>query len=234
MDIDHPDLSGQIIAKKNFATPVSADFVEDIHGTTVAGVIAAHANNNAGIVGIAPDSELIALKACWPRSKGNIEAICNSFTLALAINTAMKMKVDILNLSLSGPEDPLLKALINRAIERGIVVVAAEPDDPESKHRFPASMDNVIAVRSREFSHAKTESSGRTIVAPGEQVLTTIPTGTYDYISGSSLAAAHVTAVIALLLELYPDLSANKLYGFLHTENGENLYQALKYRGVYF
>ena len=131
-------------------TEVSSGFSGDKHGTAIAGVIAARANNGMGIVGIAPGAKLIALKACWPTPSGSIEAVCNSFTLALAINTAIKMGVDILNLSLTGPEDPLISKLLKIATGRGIVVVAADPGTSSpTAHRFPALMEDVIAVQTR-------------------------------------------------------------------------------------
>lgn len=107
VDATHPDLDGQIRQSKDFVAQKSSDSFSDNHGTAIAGVIVAKANNGQGIVGIAPDSHVIALKACWGIKAGSLEATCNSFTLALAINAAIEMKVDILNLSLTGPHDPL-------------------------------------------------------------------------------------------------------------------------------
>ncbi|MEK7779053.1 MAG: S8 family serine peptidase, partial [Pseudomonadota bacterium] len=84
VDAKHPDLEGQIQVRKDFVTQKSTDLAADIHGTAVAGVIAAKANNGEGIVGIAPDSRITSLKACWQLKPGNMDAICNTFTLALA------------------------------------------------------------------------------------------------------------------------------------------------------
>ena len=206
IDLDHPDLDGQILKNKNFAAEISASFSDDKHGTAIAGVIAARANNGRGIVGIAPDSKLIALKACWPTETASIKAICNSFTLALAINTAIELGVDILNMSLTGPSDPLLRRLIETAGRRGIIVVAADPGISSSMHRFPASMKSVIAVQTQGQNLDQTGSFDL-FTAPGTDILTTQPHGTYDFVSGSSLATAHVSGIIALFLEMAPDLS---------------------------
>ncbi|MGZ8190175.1 MAG: S8 family peptidase [Methylococcaceae bacterium] len=209
VDINHSDLLGQISQNENFAADVSSSFALDMHGTAVAGIMVARKDNDTGIIGVAPDAKLIALKACWPDRPDSIEAICNSFTLALAVNTAIKSGANILNMSLAGPQDPILEILLNKAIEKGIIVVAADPGS-ESKERFPASLNNVIPVQTAQQTGAQLSIS-EVISAPGLNILTTMPHGTYDFISGSSLAAAQVSGIVALLLELKPDLKASEI-----------------------
>ena len=65
VDFDHPDLKGRVVARRNFVDADERQFQRDKHGTEVSGVIAAVADNGIGIVGIAPDARVIALKACW-------------------------------------------------------------------------------------------------------------------------------------------------------------------------
>ncbi len=207
VDLDHPDLAGQISSNQNFAKDISDSFSTDKHGTAVAGVMVAKMDNSKGIIGVAPNAKLVALKACWPDKADAIEAVCNSFTLALAINTAIKEKVNILNMSLTGPEDPLLTLLLNKALEKGIIVVAADTGD-NSSINFPASLKGVISVQSIKTTASNPNSLNGSISAPSEKILTTLPHGTYDFISGSSIAAAEISGVIALLLELKPDLTA--------------------------
>jgi len=204
VEYNHPDLAGQISPDENFTGETSKEVSGDLHGTAVAGVIAAKANNGIGIVGVAPDAEVVAIKACWARNGDMLPSSCNTFTLALAINRAIKIGADILNLSLSGPPDPLVGLLIKAAIAKGIIVIAADPVQRSIDMRFPASMDRVIAA------HMATDQSilKNSIPAPGVDVLTTVPKSTYDFISGCSLAAAHITGIVALLLELNPDLSS--------------------------
>jgi Subtilase family len=208
-DFNHPDLKGQIAEHQDFVDDDPATFVNDIHGTAVAGVIAALADNGQGIVGIAPDAKLMALKACWPEKSASLEAVCDSLTLAKALDAAVRLKPAILNLSLTGPFDSLLARLINKAIEQRIIIVAADPEQTDLTSGFPASMENVVPVRlAHEQRSTKPATRPTWIVAPGSEVLTTFPQGTYNFISGSSFAAAHVSGVIALLLELQPNLSA--------------------------
>lgn len=227
VDTKHPDLEGQIQQIKNFVTQKSSDFFSDLHGTAIAGVIVAKANNGQGIVGIAPDSQVIALKACWGEKAGGLEAICNSFTLALAINTAIEMKADILNLSLTGPYDPLLSRLIEKAMQRGIIIIASQPDSGDEKSGFPAREPGVIGVRSSgsKVTQALSGNLILTISAPGEEILTTLPKGAYDFVSGSSLAAAHVSGLAALLLQLKHSLTKQELFKLLAKANEPTFYK---------
>jgi subtilisin family serine protease len=211
VDFDHPDLAGQISKNQNFAEEISESFKTDIHGTAVAGVMVAKKDNAKGIMGVAPNAKIFALKACWPDKKDDIEAVCNSFTLAFAVNTAIKAGVDILNMSLTGPEDPILALLLKEAMAKGIIVVAADTGSGNASENFPASLKDVISVNSIN----KQNSSANNIAAPGDKILTTLPHGTYDFISGSSIAAAEISGVIALLLELKPNLSLAEAHTIL-------------------
>ena len=148
VDLTHPDLIDQIKQNENFAYRISPDFSNDKHGTAVAGIMVARKDNGTGIIGIAPDAKLIALKACWPHQTDSIEAVCNSFTLALAVNTAIKTGAKILNMSLTGPQDAFLELLLNKAIEKGIIVIAADTGLAKKDENFPASLKDVISVQS--------------------------------------------------------------------------------------
>ncbi|NOX42635.1 MAG: S8 family serine peptidase [Gammaproteobacteria bacterium] len=210
VDIDHLDLRGRIIKNKNFVSANESH--RDIHGTAIAGVIAAVAGNQEGIIGIAPDVNIMALKACWQKKQGNVEAVCSSFTLAKAINFALKEKAHVINMSLSGPEDPLLTRLIQRALDLGVVVVAAK-NDKNPEYTFPVSVPGVIGVSEDKLDPAKRDTI---IPAPGKDILTTVPRDSYDFLSGNSLAAAHVTGVVSLLLEQRPQLSQHRIQQLLH------------------
>lgn len=217
VDFNHPALQGQIVTRRDFVADDPASFVNDIHGTAVAGVMAATADSGNGIVGVAPDSKLIALKACWPEAPASPEAVCDTLTLAKALDAAVQLKPAVLNLSLTGPYDPLLARLIVQAIARGLIVVAADPEQLDTDTGFPASMEQVIAVRlDREpRSRAAPAAGDHWLLAPGSKVLTTFPHGAYNFISGSSFAAAQVSGVVALLLEVQPDLSTDRVVKLL-------------------
>ena len=218
VDLTHPDLIDQITQNENFAYRISPDFSNDKHGTAVAGIMVAKKDNGTGIIGIAPDAKLIALKACWPHQTDSIEAVCNSFTLALAVNTAIKSGAKILNMSLTGPQNAFLELLLNKAIEKGMIVIAADTGLDKEDDNFPATLKDVISVQSlRQPDPADPITQEQTITAPGEKILTTLPHGTYDFISGSSIAAAEVSGIVALLLELKPALTFAEVRSILQT-----------------
>jgi subtilisin family serine protease len=198
-DTQHEDLKGRVRRVEDFAGDASSN--DRNHGTAVTSVIAARTNNALGIVGVAPEAKLELYVACWSQEDFDT-AVCDSFTLAQALDTLLGNPPDVLNLSLAGPEDGLVRRLLLEAHRRGVIVVAAEPGVTDGKQVFPASMEEVIAVGS---SGAGVGERGKSIFAPGEQILVAVPDDNYDFRSGSSLAAAHVSGVIALLLSITPD-----------------------------
>ena len=202
IDSEHPDLKGRVVARRNFVDNDMRGFERDLHGTQVAGVIAALANNREGIVGIAPRAQLLAFKACW-HSAGVSGARCNSFSLAQALVAADESGVDIVNLSLTGPADPLLTQLVTRGLVHGTIFVGSVPPDGR-RDGFPVGIAGVIAAD----SSAPAARPASVLYAPGNNVLTLAPGGQYDFASGSSLAAAHVTGVLALMRARRPDASA--------------------------
>jgi subtilisin family serine protease len=218
--MEHPDLHGQIVNHSNFVDGGEQTFGQDIHGTAVAGVIAARAGNGIGIFGTAPEADIVALKACWqldPR-----QALCSSWSLQRAVDFANESGVKLLNLSLAGPPDELLERLLITAEERGITVVAAAlQGEGVAAPGFPASMATVIAVldsdRQGQVRGAIERMPTQLLAAPGREIITTVPPQAYNFISGSSLAAAHVTGIAALLLEREPGLSPAHVRAILGT-----------------
>jgi hypothetical protein len=203
VDTSHPDLVGRIRIARNFVDKDPAQFTQDRHGTAVAGIIAAVGNNGQGIVGVAPRVGLIALKACWQLDHGSVgSAACNSFTLALAMSAAIEARVDVINLSLVGPSDPLLAQLVARATSLGIIVVGAVPSNGRMDG-FPAGVSGVLPVDMAE----QASSADTALRAPGREVLTLTPQGRYDFETGSSLAVAGVSGIVALMRARDPQLS---------------------------
>jgi len=219
VDTSHPDLRNRIVKTATFVQGGERTFSEDSHGTAVAGIIAADANNGIGIFGVAPDADIVVAKACWHRNAAALEAVCSSWTLAKAVDFTIAAQVRVLNLSLGGPPDPLLARLIDTAIDHGITVVAAVADRARPAPGFPASLPHVIAVVASDQRGAVHVPADLTrtglLAAPGVEVLTTAPRAAYDFRSGSSLAAAHVSGVVALLLERNPQLTAEGVQALL-------------------
>ncbi|MFC5479016.1 S8 family peptidase [Massilia suwonensis] len=213
VDPAHPDLAGQVALHENFVD--GAPDVPEAHGTAVAGIIAARAGNGVGIAGVAPQARLLALRACWERPGAPVR--CNSFTLGRAINYALMHDAKIINLSLSGPPDRLLQALLDAALARGIAVVGAL-DPRRLDGGFPASHPGVIAVA--QAGSAAAAPAG-TLRAPGADVPTCLPGARWGLVTGSSYAAAHVSGLAALLAELRPAITPAQLRSRLGEEEGE-------------
>jgi len=208
VDARHPDFGGRVIVQRNFVDRDAARFGLDKHGTAVAGVISASANNKVGIVGVAPGVSIIALKACW--QKDSDAARCNSLTLAQALAAAIAERAQIVNLSLTGPHDPLLNALVAAGNERGVLYVGAAPSDAPADS-FPGDAPGVIPVDMAESAAVR---SG-VLRAPGRDVVTLMPGGNYDFVSGPSLATAHVSGAVALLLARNSRLDRDTVYRLL-------------------
>jgi subtilisin family serine protease len=202
IEASHTDL-GSVSYTRNFVGKPTDTVFAEIHGTAVAGIIAAKANNSIGIVGIAPDAEVIGLRGCW-QPEGTTHGSCNSLSLAKAIDYANIHGIDILNLSLQGPYDPIIERLLANAIVHNTVVIAAYQP---SENTFPASQQGVIAVTSDPSIVSIHPLNSTLVAAPGIDILTTVPASQYDLLQGSSLAAAHISGVVALIRELRPDLS---------------------------
>lgn len=199
VDSDHPDLAGQTGLRRNFVEDVP-DAVEK-HGTAVAGIIGARSGNGIGMAGIAPGARVLALRACW--ESGGQAARCNSITLGKALNYALENSARIINLSLAGPPDRLLQALLDAALARGIIVIGAA-DPARADGGFPASHPGVIGVARTGDVHMATAATAAMLYAPGTDVPTCLPGARWGMVSGSSYAAAHVAGLAALLVELQP------------------------------
>lgn len=195
VDLAHPDLRGQIAAARNFVD--DGGYRAEIHGTEVAGIIVAHADDGIGIAGIAPGARLLALRACWQDTSEG--ATCSSFTLAKALQFALQAHAQVFNMSLAGPDDPLLAQLLDVALARQVSIVAAvDPQAPGGG--FPADHPGVLAVAG-DGDGSRVDGALR---APWRDIPTTQPGAGWGFVSGSSFAAAQVSGLTALLRELSP------------------------------
>ena len=212
VDLEHPDLSGRIVLSRNFVD--ARETVAEVHGTAVAGIIGARADNGVGIVGVAPDAQLMALRACWQNARDEGAALCNSFTLAKALQFAIDNGAKVINLSLGGPRDRLVERLLAAAASRGAVIVAAS-DPRAADGGFPASLPDVLAVGADDV-HDAPEA---TYLAPGRDIPTTLPGARWGLVGGSSYAAAQMSGLVALLVDLAPDQSTRSLRETLSTSD---------------
>ncbi|HEY2660573.1 MAG TPA: S8 family serine peptidase [Caulobacteraceae bacterium] len=203
IDKDHPDLAGQVEVIQNFAPDRPAG--PESHGTGVAGIIAARADNGLGIAGVAPQARLMGLRACRQEkakpgaATDSAPTTCDSLSLAGALDFAIRHKAQVINMSLSGPPDLLLGKLLDVALDHDIVVVAAYDRDLPGGG-FPASHKGVVAV----LDEATGPPVPGVFRAPGRDVPTTEPGGRWFLVNGSSYAAAHVSGLFALMRQRAP------------------------------
>ncbi|ASK60955.1 serine protease [Virgibacillus phasianinus] len=217
-DIDHPDLADHIVGGKNFTDDDNGDpkMLEDYagHGTHVAGTIAA-SKDDAGVTGVAPEASLLIVKVLNKNGSGQYDWIING------INYAIEQKVDIISMSLGGPNDnPKLHEAIKKAVSSNILVVCAagnagDGDDSTDEFGYPGGYNEVISVgaidferRSSEFTNSNNEVD---LVTPGEKIQSTYLNGKYATLSGTSMAAPHVSGALALIKVLTNSYFERKL-----------------------
>lgn len=205
-DLNHPDLKDQIIGGRNFTTDDASDQNQfqdyNGHGTHVAGIIAA-TENNIGVVGVAPAAKLLILKVLDKEGSGQYEWIVNGILYAI------EQKVDVISMSLGGPEDvPELHEAIKNAVKNNILVVCAagnegDGNDQTDEYGYPAAYNEVISVGAIDLNHRSSQFSNSNkeidLVAPGEKILSTYLDGKYASLSGTSMATPHVAGALALI-----------------------------------
>lgn len=206
VDGSHPDLAAAMIQGKNtrtdrgdYSSPASDD---NGHGTHVAGIIAARANNGKGIAGVAPAAQIMPVKALDADGSGWMADVIEGIVWA-AQNGA-----DVINMSLGGPDADFSANAVEFAQSRGVVVVAAAGNEGSNTPMYPAALPGVVSVAALDDdgSVANYSNYGDTIdiAAPGTQIVSTVPGG-YSAMSGTSMAAPHVAGVAALIRGYAPN-----------------------------
>lgn len=215
INVNHPDLN--IAGGQSFVEGVTSFNDDQGHGTHVAGIIAAQ-DNDFGVVGIAPEAQIYAVKILDQEGQGNLSDV------VAGINWAIEQQMDIINLSITSSEGSfILQKALEDAYANGMLIVAAsgnalgelvQPDDV----LYPARYSTVIAVGALNSQLIRSDFSyyGNDLefAAPGEDILSTYigtDTGQYESMSGTSMATAFVTGVAALFEQKYPTLSNTEI-----------------------
>lgn len=191
----HPDLKGRVKRRVNFVD--GSGNAMDGHGTHVAGTIAAIVNNR-GIVGVAPAVELYDLRSFGPDGTANISDIIEG------INWAIEHKIDIINMSFGTEEDNFaLRNAIRQAHRAGIILVASAGNNGGALE-YPAAYKEVVSVgaidKNGKLADFSSRGKGLNTVAPGVQIKSTWLNNSYRVLDGTSMAAAHVSGLMALRL----------------------------------
>jgi thermitase len=203
IDRNHEDLAGKVIAEVNLSHSRAVDDLYG-HGTHIAGIIAAGADNGIGICGVAPGCSLMNIKVADDRGK------CGAGEVADGIVWAVDAGARVLNISLclTGPSGELEDA-IDYAWNHGAVIVAAAGNGGGTTPQYPAYYEQCIAVTGarEDGSRAPLANYGDwvDVAAPGYQIYSTLPDDDYGYKTGTSQAAAYVSGVAALLYSIAVD-----------------------------
>ncbi|MBU1145158.1 MAG: S8 family serine peptidase [Firmicutes bacterium] len=215
IDSNHVEFVGRI-SSLSYNTVTSqvglAAVLDDFgHGTMVAGVIAANKDNSVGIAGITQNTQLLVIKA-----NNAEEGTFKDSEIIEGIYYAVEQGADIINLSLGGSyANSETEVAINYATQQGVIVVAASGNDGTDEPLYPAAFENSLSVGAiDEYQNLASYSNfGDTIdlVAPGSEIITTVPNNGYATVSGTSFAAPHVSGIIALYLSLYPEATLSEI-----------------------
>lgn len=203
IDAAHPELTGAISGTFDALNSREGPHA---HGTSIASVLVSHGR----LMGTAPSAHLLAIRAFGAKSSG---AESTSFVILKSLNHAVANGAQIINMSFAGPQDPAMERALAAAAAKGIVLVAAAGNaGAKSPPLYPAADRNVIAVTATDQSDHLFAQSNRgpyvALAAPGVDILSAAPDGKYQMSSGTSLSAAYVSGLAALMIARNPDVSA--------------------------
>ena len=213
VDAGHPDLVGHLVPGFNATSPRRGPIDDHGHGTMTLGIIAAGANNGVGVAGVGWNAKAMPVKVLASDGSGY------DADIAEGIDWAVAHGAKVINMSLGGPgNDPVLGAAVQRAIDAGIVVVAASGNDGNAVPSYPAAYPGVIAVGATDETGTLTDFSNYgshvDIAAPGRNILSTGPRSLtpsgwlpYWYCTGTSCSSPIVAGVAALVKNKWPTLS---------------------------
>lgn len=210
VDLLHPALRNSNIEQHTIVDPKTTE--SKFHGTSIAGVLV---SKNPQI-GVAPDAKLLSVSAFSSRP-GHPNALRGkSSDIVKAIAYCIERRVDILNLSFTGGRDNFVETIVREAVRRGITVVAAGGNQGRTNSSvYPAVISGVVGVTAvdrfqKRYSKA---DKGRfiDIAAPGVGIVTLAPEGRFQKSTGTSMAAAHISGVMALMKEYRRDFKPSQL-----------------------
>jgi cell wall-associated protease len=206
--------------KDEMGTNQPEDYVG--HGTHIAGIISATRNNETGISGVSNRIKILPIKVLSNQSEDS-QALGTSDRLSKAILYAIDMKADVINLSLGWPlsfDKEHLKEAVKAAVEAGVTVVSAAGNNDHSEPIMPCAYEGVICVGSTDPDMKMSDFSNYgahvDVLAPGNNILSTYPTAStplffdvngYEIKSGTSQATPYVSALVATIKGVFPELS---------------------------
>ncbi|WP_333823649.1 S8 family serine peptidase [Pinisolibacter sp.] len=207
-DETHPELAGAIEGTYDALEGVAA--VPGVHGTAMAGAVAARVR----LSGAAPAARLLLARAFGPPAANGV-AQGSTFHVVKCLDWAVASGARVVSMSFAGPSNTLLSRALGAARDRGVIAVAAAGNaGPQSPPLFPAADPGVIAVTASDPDDRVLPAANRgghvLVTAPGVDIVVATPQGGYDLTSGTSVAAAEVSGVVALLVEKRADLTPDE------------------------
>jgi major intracellular serine protease len=217
-DVNHPDLKANIIGGMNLVDGQSISDIRDEngHGTHVAGIIAA----NGRIRGGAPDAKLLIIKVFDASGQCSTDRVIRALDYAVNWRGPNGEKVDVINMSLGGPDHhPLLAAAVRKAFASGMLVVCAagnsgDGNDSTIELDYPAAYPETLSVGAIKHNFAAcyfTNTNDHVeVAAPGEDIVSTYINSSYANMSGTSMACPHVAAFAACVIEKFVKRTGRK------------------------
>lgn len=208
-DASHPALGGAIVETFD---PVGGDPKPHPHGTAIAGLVAGRGE----LASPAPAARLLMVRAfSGEKRPAKPGAEGTTVHILRGLDWAAKRGAKVVNMSFAGPQDDKIGQFVAAGIARGQIFVAAAGNaGPSSPPLYPAADPNVIAVTATDAGDKLLNVANRgaylAVSAPGVDVVVAAPGGGYSYMSGTSMAAAEVSGVVALLAQEKPALSASE------------------------
>jgi hypothetical protein len=213
LDMDHGELTKGIWSR-SFLPGLNPNLFNDEHGhgTHVAGIISAQ-DNGVGVVGTCPGIPIHAIKVLDRNGMGTLSSIIDGLNYCYELALKHPEKKFIANLSLGTNEvSPLMDAAVIRASDKISIVCAAGNDRTDVNSTSPARTAlqySTVAVGAFDqrncFSTYSNFGQGLTVLAPGDNILSTYKNNSFAYLSGTSMAAPCVTGVLAAYLSVLPD-----------------------------
>lgn len=200
VDSKHPDLNVDVARSKSFISGVTSFEDEYGHGTGVAGIIGAK-NNNIGVIGVAANATIVALRVFDKNGAGTLTRIYS------ALNHVYKngKPGDVVNMSLRVDGSILLDDMVRKTAARGIFIAVASGNSyvdckNDSPARVVASNVFVVSNMTETGSFNLTSNFGQSVnfAAPGSNIRTTWKGSSYATGNGTSYAAPHVAGILAL------------------------------------
>lgn len=206
IDMDHEDLAGHLLPGRNMFKDTDDVSDEHGHGTHVAGISSAITNNITGIAGMTWNNKILPVKVLDDQGEGSL------YEITRGIIWATDQGARVINLSLGDDVSAqMLHEAVRYADERDVVLIAAAGNENVQVPMYPAAYEEVLAVAATDQHEEKAVFSNfgdyMDVTAPGEHIPSTFIDDQYVFMSGTSMAAPHVSGLAGLIRSLRPELT---------------------------